>query len=79
MDSLLGTRKNRERERAIECASPTERHVAHIRDELVLGECRRRDVPVVVVFGGGYAQEVQQTVEIHLNTCRVARSLCGVS
>ncbi len=49
------------------------------RDELVLGECRRRDVPVVVVFGGGYAQEVQRTVEIHLNTCRVARSLCGVS
>jgi len=47
------------------------------RDESVLGESQRRGVPIAVVFGGGYAEEVEDTVEIHLNTCRVARRLFG--
>lgn len=45
------------------------------RDELVLRECRKRDIPMAVVFGGGYAEEVEDTVKIHLNTCRVASTI----
>jgi len=38
------------------------------RDELVLGECARRGVPVVVTLGGGYASPIEATVEAHVNT-----------
>lgn len=42
------------------------------RDEIVVGECRRRRIPVAIVLGGGYAFETKDTVAIHLNTCKVA-------
>jgi acetoin utilization deacetylase AcuC-like enzyme len=45
------------------------------RDELVLGECRARGVPVVTVMSGGYAADVNDTVEIHCNTVRAAKSV----
>jgi acetoin utilization deacetylase AcuC-like enzyme len=45
------------------------------RDELVLGECRRRGVPVATVMSGGYAADINDTVEIHCNTIRAAKSL----
>lgn len=38
------------------------------RDEMVLGWCRERGTPVVVVLAGGYAQQVADTVEMHVNT-----------
>lgn len=47
------------------------------RDELVMRECEGRGVPVAVVFGGGYAEKLEDTVEIHLNTCRIARNIFG--
>ncbi len=43
------------------------------RDELVLSECRARNVPVATVMSGGYAAEISDTVEIHCNTIRAAR------
>jgi acetoin utilization deacetylase AcuC-like enzyme len=43
------------------------------RDELVLKECRARGVPVVTVMSGGYAADINDTVEIHCNTIRVAK------
>jgi acetoin utilization deacetylase AcuC-like enzyme len=43
------------------------------RDELVLGECRGRGVPVATVMSGGYAADIDDTVEIHCNTIRAAR------
>ncbi|MFZ1946299.1 MAG: histone deacetylase [bacterium] len=43
------------------------------RDALVLEECKRRSVPVCVVFAGGYAEDVQDVVDIHVNTVREAR------
>lgn len=49
----------------------------HRRDELVMQECEKRSVPVGVVFAGGYSQKVEDTVEIHLNTCRTARTIFG--
>ncbi len=40
------------------------------RDRLVINEARRRKIPLAVVLAGGYALDVRETVEIHLNTCR---------
>jgi len=45
------------------------------RDELVLGECRRRGVPVATVMSGGYAADIDDTVEIHCNTIRAAKEI----
>ena len=47
------------------------------RDELVLSECRRRGIPVAVVLGGGYAEDLDDTVEMHLNTCRALAAVPG--
>jgi acetoin utilization deacetylase AcuC-like enzyme len=49
------------------------------RDEYVLSECARRRVPVVTVMSGGYAADINDTVEIHCNTIRAARALFDVS
>ena len=45
------------------------------RDEVVLRECRRRGVPVATVMSGGYAADISDTVEIHCNTIRAARTV----
>lgn len=42
------------------------------RDELVLAMCRAEGLPVAVSMGGGYAKNVQDIVDIHLNTIRIA-------
>ena len=43
------------------------------RDDLVLGEARRRGVPVAITFAGGYARNTEDTVRIHMNTVLAAR------
>jgi acetoin utilization deacetylase AcuC-like enzyme len=45
------------------------------RDETVLRECRRRGVPVATVMSGGYAADIDDTVEIHCNTIRAAKEV----
>jgi acetoin utilization deacetylase AcuC-like enzyme len=45
------------------------------RDELVLGGCRARGLPVVTVMSGGYAADIRDTVEIHCNTVRAAKAI----
>jgi acetoin utilization deacetylase AcuC-like enzyme len=42
------------------------------RDRLVFDMCRRAGLPAAVVMGGGYAGDVQDTVEIQLETVRIA-------
>jgi acetoin utilization deacetylase AcuC-like enzyme len=44
------------------------------RDEFVLGECGARGVPVATVMSGGYAADINDTVEIHCNTIRAAKA-----
>jgi len=44
------------------------------RDEFVIGECVRRNIPVGVLLAGGYAVNTHDTVTIHCNTCKVAHS-----
>jgi len=45
------------------------------RDAAVLGRCRSTETPVVVVMGGGYARDPEETVEAHADTVRAARAL----
>jgi acetoin utilization deacetylase AcuC-like enzyme len=45
------------------------------RDEMVLSECYRREIPVVTVMSGGYGEVLEDTIEIHCNTIRAARSI----
>jgi len=45
------------------------------RDEMVLRECRARGVPVATVMSGGYASDINDTVEIHCNTIRAAKEI----
>ena len=49
------------------------------RDEMVLGTCSKRALPVAVSMSGGYANDVDAIVTIHANTIRAAiRCLIGV-
>ena len=45
------------------------------RDRLVLSECRARNIPVATTMSGGYAADINETVEIHCNTIRAARAV----
>jgi acetoin utilization deacetylase AcuC-like enzyme len=45
------------------------------RDELVFRVARARDIPVMVTFAGGYAQNVEDTVTIHCNTVIAAKEV----
>ena len=45
------------------------------RDEIVLSHCRAAGLPVAIVMGGGYAPEIQDIVDIHLNTVRIATAM----
>jgi len=40
------------------------------RDRFVIQQARRAGIPLAVVLAGGYALDVRETVELHLNTCR---------
>lgn len=46
-----------------------------LRDRMVLEGCARRGIPAVVTLGGGYARQVNDTIAIHHQTCRVALTL----
>jgi acetoin utilization deacetylase AcuC-like enzyme len=45
------------------------------RDEYVLQTCQTRALPLVTVMSGGYGENISDTVEIHCNTIRAARSI----
>jgi acetoin utilization deacetylase AcuC-like enzyme len=42
------------------------------RDAMVLAACRAVDVPLVIVMGGGYGRDIDDTVAIHFETVRSA-------
>jgi acetoin utilization deacetylase AcuC-like enzyme len=48
------------------------------RDELVFEAARRHNVPVAITFAGGYARNVEDTVQIHVNTVLAARDVIGL-
>jgi acetoin utilization deacetylase AcuC-like enzyme len=45
------------------------------RDRMVLEGCRDHDIPVVVTMAGGYARQVEDTVDIHFQTVKRAAQL----
>ena len=45
------------------------------RDELVLGLCHTRHLPVAVSMGGGYSERLADIVDAHCNTFRLAFEL----
>lgn len=45
------------------------------RGKIVIGEARRLKIPVVVLLAGGYAVDVEDTVQIHLNTIKTAQRM----
>ena len=47
------------------------------RDEMVLSTCADLRVPVAVVMAGGYARQIEDSVDIHFNTVSLASALFG--
>ncbi len=45
------------------------------RDEIVLDFAKSEDIPIVTVMSGGYAKDINDTVEIHCNTIRAVKKV----
>jgi acetoin utilization deacetylase AcuC-like enzyme len=43
------------------------------RDRLVFEKARQKNIPVAVTLAGGYARQLDDTIQIHSNTIRVAK------
>jgi acetoin utilization deacetylase AcuC-like enzyme len=54
--------------------SVTKRGLAE-RDKMVLESCRDRGIPVAVTMAGGYARDVEDTVDVHLQSIKRASDL----
>lgn len=46
------------------------------RDRMVLGEANRRGIPVAVTMAGGYGKNIQDTVDVHIQTIGIASEYC---
>jgi len=42
------------------------------RDRLIFSHCSQQGIPVAVVMGGGYARDVEDIVEINMQTLLIA-------
>jgi acetoin utilization deacetylase AcuC-like enzyme len=49
------------------------------RDKMVLEACRDRGIPVAVTMAGGYARNVEDTVNVHFQSIKRAADLLGTS
>ncbi|MCX7994790.1 MAG: histone deacetylase [candidate division WOR-3 bacterium] len=47
------------------------------RDEMVITYSRKNSLPIIITLAGGYALELEDTVEIHCNTARVLYKIYG--
>ncbi len=45
------------------------------RDEAVLSFAKKKKIPIVTTMSGGYAQDINDTVEIHCNTIRAVKKV----
>lgn len=43
------------------------------RDEIVFSECKKFDIPIICVMGGGYSKDLEVILETHLNTFKVGK------
>lgn len=51
----------------------TSKHGLMERDRIVIEAARRLRIPLVVLFAGGYARDVEDSVVVHINTIKVAQ------
>jgi acetoin utilization deacetylase AcuC-like enzyme len=49
------------------------------RDEAVLSFAKNKKIPIVTTMSGGYAQDINDTVEIHCNTIRAVKKVFAES
>lgn len=49
------------------------------RDEMVLSYAEERKIPIVTTMSGGYARDINDTVEIHCNTIRAVKKVFAES
>ncbi|MGD0127239.1 MAG: histone deacetylase [Terriglobia bacterium] len=49
------------------------------RDRLVFEKARAKSIPVAVTLAGGYARRIEDTIQIHCNTIRVAKDFARCS
>jgi acetoin utilization deacetylase AcuC-like enzyme len=49
------------------------------RDEIVIGQACRASLPLVITLGGGYSDPIQETVQAHAQTFRMAASVYGAT
>jgi len=47
------------------------------RDSWIITKCLEKKIPLVILLAGGYAFRVEDTVDIHCHTCRIATTLFG--
>ena len=47
------------------------------RDEFVFSQAKANGIPIAVSMGGGYSEDVNEVVEAHCNTFRLAKKLFG--
>ncbi len=45
------------------------------RDQLVLGQCQAKGIPVAIAMGGGYAEPIEDSIKAHVNTYITAKEL----
>lgn len=45
------------------------------RDEYVLHQAKLADIPLAIVMGGGYSEDIEDVVEAHCNTFRLAQQI----
>lgn len=45
------------------------------RDRIVLGECKKRNIPVSLALGGGYSKPIQHTIDAYAGTYRAAKEI----
>ena len=45
------------------------------RDEYVLRQAKAANIPVAIVMGGGYSEDIEDVVEAHCNTFRIAQQV----
>lgn len=45
------------------------------RDRIVIAGARKLRIPLVILFAGGYAYDVEETVGVHLNTIKIAKKI----
>ena len=47
------------------------------RDAFVLEQAKANHIPIAVVMGGGYSEDIEQVLEAHCNTFRLAKQIFG--